>query len=1001
MTFFHTDTHTFRFIVGASGSGKSTISQLLLNLYTPEHGRITVDGRSLKNLDTNWLRNNVTIVQQDSILFNETLSVNIALGHRGPNQLIEQQIRVGADFAMLAETLRSLPEGINTMVGRGGCNLSGGQRQRVALARARVRDSPILVLDESTSALDHSTKGLLMNNIREWRRGRTTIIITHDLSQIEQHDFMYVLRDGVVVAKGTRSNVDLLATQPSDIETVATTRISAPTLDKSFHLTRSQSSLSKHSNMSTDSFESGLSQSTVGETANLLRAVSSNCLVKNDRGKTFRAMLRDKDRPFPRKSPEISRVADEAKDLGILDQNYEMAKIAKSGVLRNRLTMTQAARPYSTLPALTTRSVYQDQDARIGVPLEEIDISLPLEHNTTRVTIPVHLETVTTQSNKKTSLRMILLTIWPFLQRAERLRLSLALTAAVIYGGIPSVSSWITVHLFQAFYLPAHWVEQSRKWALILTAVAFGEAAAAFSIHFLFETLAQAWINSMRLRAFTTITSQPKSWFDDESRSTTELCTTLDRAAEEMRYILGRFVPFVLIFLIMVSISIVWCFIACWKLALVGLAFAPLVYVVSKVFQITSTFWESRTSDASEIVSNVFSESFVDVRTVRALTLESHFHKKYMIVTLQCFIVGLERAILIGMCFGVSGSITPFVIAGIFRYATTMARSQEFSTQNILTVLSLLVFTMISAGSILAFIPQTSSSVESGSRLLQLISLSSIPGESDEQLKLKFRKEQFDGTVEFCGLTFAYPSRPEVSVLSNLKLVIESGRCIVIVGASGSGKSTILSLILGLYTPQEAAGRASLRISGHDIKEHDIQSLRSHIAYVPQRPTLFPTTVRENVLYGLEARSSMAEDRMHPAAKAAGIHEFITCLPEEYNTVIGDGGLNVSGGQAQRISVARALVLEPRILLMDEPTSALDDESANGIRNTIRAYKNRSSKERPTIIIVTHSEDMMRLADKVVVVEAGHVVEEGAYINLMHCRGKLWRLVRGRENSTE
>jgi ATP-binding cassette subfamily B (MDR/TAP) protein 1 len=225
---------------------------------------------------------------------------------------------------------------------------------------------------------------------------------------------------------------------------------------------------------------------------------------------------------------------------------------------------------------------------------------------------------------------------------------------------------------------------------------------------------------------------------------------------------------------------------------------------------------------------------------------------------------------------------------------------------------------------------------------------------------------------------------------------VNAGDCLAIVGRSGCGKSTIISLILGLYTPSETAifsREGPLSFAGVSHENINIEHLRSMMAYVPQAPFLFPATIAENITYGL---SELSPQRQFPnvmaAAKAAGLHEFITSLPDGYNTRVGDGGQALSGGQAQRLSIARALARKPRLLVLDEPTSALDAESAEMIRHTMQRIA-RKSKRDMAIVVVTHSKEMMAIADRIVVLEDGIKVEEGSYHELLQARGPFWEVI--------
>ncbi|KAL8687793.1 MAG: hypothetical protein Q9224_005048, partial [Gallowayella concinna] len=192
------------FVIGSSGSGKSTLGNLLMRFYEPASGEISIDGHALQDIDVAWLRNNITLVQQQSVLFNETIFKNIAFGRREWNKVTREEVKRSIDTAFLQTTISELPKGLDTIVGTGGNAMSGGQRQRLAIARASLRDTPVLILDEATSALDHISKGMVMDAIRKWRRGKTTIIITHDLSQIADDEFAYILDKGVVVQEGYR-----------------------------------------------------------------------------------------------------------------------------------------------------------------------------------------------------------------------------------------------------------------------------------------------------------------------------------------------------------------------------------------------------------------------------------------------------------------------------------------------------------------------------------------------------------------------------------------------------------------------------------------------------------------------------------------------------------------------------------------------------------------------------------------------------------------------------
>jgi len=186
--------------VGESGSGKSTIISLLERFYNPDSGTISLDGVEIKSLKVNWLRDQMGLVGQEPVLFNDTIRANIAYGKHG--EVTEEELIKVAKAANAHEFISSLPQGYDTTVGERGVQLSGGQKQRVAIARAILKDPRILLLDEATSALDAESERIVQDALDNVMVGRTTIIVAHRLSTIKSADIIAVLKDGAIVEKG-------------------------------------------------------------------------------------------------------------------------------------------------------------------------------------------------------------------------------------------------------------------------------------------------------------------------------------------------------------------------------------------------------------------------------------------------------------------------------------------------------------------------------------------------------------------------------------------------------------------------------------------------------------------------------------------------------------------------------------------------------------------------------------------------------------------------------
>jgi ATP-binding cassette subfamily B protein len=228
------------------------------------------------------------------------------------------------------------------------------------------------------------------------------------------------------------------------------------------------------------------------------------------------------------------------------------------------------------------------------------------------------------------------------------------------------------------------------------------------------------------------------------------------------------------------------------------------------------------------------------------------------------------------------------------------------------------------------------------------------------------------GGVRLENVSFAHAGH---NVLQDVSIAASPGECIAIVGATGSGKSALLSLIPRFYDP--SAGRVLL--DGTDVHALDLVELRRSVGIVFQDNFLFSNTVAENIAFG---HPDATEEQIQKAARIASAHDFITALPQGYHTVLGEAGVGLSGGQKQRLAIARALLLEPAILLLDDPTAAVDPETEHEIADALEA-----AMEGRTTIIVAHRPAMLRRASRVYVLERGRLVQQGSHAELLEVPG--------------
>ncbi|PPS01364.1 hypothetical protein GOBAR_AA19309 [Gossypium barbadense] len=470
----------------------------------------------------------------------------------------------------------------------------------------------------------------------------------------------------------------------------------------------------------------------------------------------------------------------------------------------------------------------------------------------------------------------------------------------------------------------------------------------------------------MRSRYLKAILRQDVGYFDLNVTSIAEVVTSVSNdsliiqevISEKIPHLIARGTSFIGAYII--------AFLVLWKLALVIFPFVLLLVISSLIYGKILLSLARKTQMEYKLASTIAEQAISSIRTVYAFVGENKTSIKFSEALQGCVKLGLKQGWAKGLALGSSG-ITHLIWAFVTYYGSRLIMYHGAKGGTIYIVGTCITFGgyLVASLSTLKPLFEACSAAKRINEVIKRIPKIDLGNMEGEIL------DNVIGEIEFKQVEFAYPSRLENIIFKDFSLKIPAGKAVALVGSSGSGKSTVISLLQRFYDPIGG----DIALDGVPINKLQLKWFRSQMGLVSQEPTLYATTIKENILFGKEDAEM---DEIIEAAKASNAHNFISELPQGYDTQVGERGIQLSGGQKQRIAIARAIIKAPKILLLDEATSALDSESECIVQEAL----DKASVGHTTIIIA-HRLSTIRHADLIAVIQDGQVTETGSHDELM------------------
>ena len=497
--------------------------------------------------------------------------------------------------------------------------------------------------------------------------------------------------------------------------------------------------------------------------------------------------------------------------------------------------------------------------------------------------------------------------------------------------------------------------------ALLLMGILVVQSIFSFTRVYTFAIVSERSLADVRNAVYKKILWLPLTFFDSRrvgeltSRITSDVAILQDTFTVTLAELIRQ------VLTLTIGIGVIFYFAP--KLTVFMLLTFPAIIVLALFFGKAIRKFSRQVQDKLAETNVIVEESLQAITVVKAFTNEWFEMRRYRKALDEVVEIALRSARFRGMfisfvIFALFGGIVAVVW-----YGATLVQTGEITIGDLL---SFVLYTTFIGGSIAGLgdiYAQIQRSIGASERILEIIEQEDENSEPIPALKLR-------GEIAFNNVNFSYPSRPDYEVLKNLNLSIQAGEKVALVGQSGSGKSTIINLLMRFYPLNEG----SIQADGKNASSYNLSAYRNNVGIVPQEVILFGGSIRENIAYG---KPSATEEEITIAARKANAYEFIERFPEGMNTLVGERGVKLSGGQRQRIAIARAILKDPAILVLDEATSSLDAESEVLVQEALEKLM-----QGRTTIIIAHRLSTIRKVDRIYVIKDGQLAETGSHDEL-------------------